>query len=322
MKEIQFTDIEGIKVGHMQDENSATGCSVVICENGATAGVDVRGGSPATRETDLLDPVNMINKIHAVVLSGGSAFGLDSCSGVMKYLEENNVGFDVKVTKVPIVCGACLFDLVIGRHDIRPDLAMGYEACKNATNKKCPNGNIGAGCGATVGKSMGLDYSMKGGLGTYAIQVGELQVGAIVAVNSLGDIIDPQDNNKILAGALSKDNVFLDSEKIMIENYFDKTNKFSGNTTIGIIVTNAKFNKSEITKIASMAHNGYARTMRPAHSIYDGDTIFSLSTGEVEADLSVVGLLATRAMERAVINAIKYAKSIHGVKSYSEVYNV
>lgn len=322
MKEIKFTDISGIKLGHMQDVDAGTGCSVVICENGATAGVDVRGGSPATRETDLLNPVNMINQIHAVVLSGGSAFGLDSCSGVMKYLEENNIGFDVKVTKVPIVCGACLFDLVVGKHDVRPNLEMGYEACKNANNIDCPNGNVGAGCGAAVGKYNGILNAMKGGLGTYAVQVGELQVGAIVAVNCLGDVVDPDENTKIIAGMIDNEsNTFIDTEKSMVNNYYDKTNLFSGNTTIGIVVTNAKFDKSEITKIASMTHNGFGRTMRPAHSIYDGDTIFALSTGEVEADLSVVGLLSARVMERAVINAVKSAESAYGLKSYKEVHN-
>lgn len=318
MKEIEFTAIDGIKVGHMQDEEAATGCSVIICKNGATSGVDVRGGSPATRETDLLNPVNMVQQIHAIVLSGGSAYGLDSCSGVMKYLEEKDIGFDVQVAKVPIVCGACLFDLVIGSPKVRPDLEMGYKAAQNANNRSCPNGNIGAGCGATVGKYLGPEFSMKGGLGTYAIQVGDLQVGAIVAVNCLGDVIDPEDNNKILAGMI-KENKFMDTEKIMISNYHDRTNLFSGNTTIGAIVTNAKFDKSEITKIASMTHNGYGRTMRPAHSIYDGDTIFSMSTGDVEADLSVVGMLAANVMEKAVVQAIKNADTLHGVKAYKDL---
>lgn len=318
MKEIKFTDIEGIKVGHMQDEEAATGCSVIICEKGAYAGVDVRGGSPATRETDLLDPVNMIQQIHAIVLSGGSAFGLDSCSGVMKYLEEQGIGFDVQVAKVPIVCGACLFDLAIGSPNIRPNLEMGYKAAENANKENCPNGNVGAGCGATVGKYLGPDFAMKGGLGTYALQIGDLQVGAIVAVNCLGDVIDPDDNNKIIAG-MRKNDKFMNIEQIMINNYDDKTNLFSGNTTIGAIVTNGKFNKSEMNKIASMAHNGYGRTMRPAHSIYDGDTIFTMSTGNVESDVSVVGMLSAKVMEKAVINAIKNAESLHGVKSYNDI---
>ncbi|MFA5523627.1 MAG: P1 family peptidase [Tissierellales bacterium] len=319
MKEIQFTDIDGIKVGNAQDIESATGCTVIICENGATAGVDVRGGSPGTRETDLLNPVNMVEQIHGVMLSGGSAFGLDAASGAMKYLEERNVGFDVQVTKVPIVCSAVLFDLAIGDYRVRPDLKMGYEACMNATDIECPNGNIGAGTGATVGKLLGLQRAMKGGLGSYALQVGDLKVGAIVAVNCLGDVIDPS-TGQTLAGLLSEDkNSFIGTENMMIVNYDSKKNLFSGNTTIGVVATNAKFSKSETNKIASMAHNGYARTMRPAHSIFDGDTIFALSTGDEQADISTVGFLAARAMEQAVINAIKSASSLHGVRSYSDI---
>lgn len=319
MKEIKFTDIDGIKVGHAQNLEAATGCTVIMCENGATAGVDVRGGSPGTRETDLLNPVNMVQQIHAVMLSGGSAFGLDAASGAMKYLEERNIGFDVQVTKVPIVCSAVLFDLAVGDYKVRPDLKMGYEACMNATNAECPNGSIGAGTGATVGKLLGLRTAMKGGLGSYALQVEELKVGAIVAVNCLGDVIDPY-TGEILAGLLSEDlKSFTGTENIMIDNYDSKKNLFSGNTTIGVVATNGKFSKSEMNKIASMAHNGYARTMRPAHSIFDGDTIFALSTGDVQADISTVGFLTARAMEQAVINAIKSASSLHGIKSYVDI---
>lgn len=320
MKEIRFTDIDGIKVGHAQNLDAATGCSVIICGNGATAGVDVRGGSPGTRETDLLNPVNMVQQIHAVMLSGGSAFGLDAASGAMKYLEERNIGFDVQVTKVPIVCSAVLFDLAIGDYKVRPDLKMGYEACMNAINTECPNGNVGAGTGATVGKLLGLKTAMKGGLGSYALQVGDLKVGAIVAVNCLGDVIDPS-TGEILAGLLGEDKKnFIGTENMMIANYDSKKNLFSGNTTIGVVATNAKFSKSEMNKIASMAHNGYARTMRPAHSIFDGDTIFALSTGDIQADISTVGFLTARAMEQAVINAIKSASSLHGVKAYSDIF--
>ncbi len=319
MKEIKFTDIDGIKVGHAQNLEAATGCTVIICEKGATAGVDVRGGSPGTRETDLLNPVNMVQQIHAVMLSGGSAFGLDAASGAMKYLEERNIGFDVQVTKVPIVCSAVLFDLVIGDYRVRPDLEMGYAACKNATNTECPNGTLGAGTGATVGKLLGLQRAMKGGLGSYALQVGDLKVGAIVAVNCLGDVIDPS-TGEILAGLLNEElQTFAGTENVMMANYDNKKNLFSGNTTIGVVATNGEFTKSEINKIASMAHNGYARTMRPAHSIFDGDTIFALSTGKVQADISTVGFLAARAMEQAVINAIKSAKSLYGIKSYSDI---
>lgn len=319
MKEIEFTDIDGIKVGHAQDLKAATGCTVIICEEGATGGVDVRGGSPGTRETDLLDPQNLVDKIHAVMLSGGSAFGLDAASGAMKYLEEKDIGFDVQVTKVPIVCSAVLFDLVVGDYKVRPDLEMGYKACVNATEKECPNGNIGAGTGATVGKFLGIERAMKGGLGSYAIQIGDLKVGAIVAVNALGDIIDPE-TGEVLAGLLDEDKKNLaGTENIMAKKYSEKKNIFSGNTTIGVVATNGIFTKAEANKLASMSHNGYARTMRPAHSIFDGDTIFAMATGKIEADINVVGFLAARAMERAVVNAIKSAESAYGFKAYREL---
>lgn len=319
MQEILFNQIDGIKIGNAQNLNGPTGCTVVICEEGASAGVDVRGGSPGTRETDLLDPVNLVDKIHAVVLSGGSAFGLDAASGAMQYLEERNIGFDVSVTKVPIVCSAVLFDLVIGDYKIRPDKNMGYEACVNAELNQCKEGNIGAGTGATVGKILGPEYSMKGGLGCYALQVGDLKVGAVIAVNCLGDVIDPA-TGKIIAGVLDKDKKnFAGTEKIMINNYSEKKNLFSGNTTIGVVVTNAKFSKSEMNKIASMAHNGYGRSMRPAHSIFDGDTIFTMATGKVEADINVVGLLAAKVVEQAVVRAVKNAEGIFGYKAYKDM---
>lgn len=320
IKEIPFTNIDGIKVGHAQDIEAATGCTVIICEEGATAGVDVRGGSPGTRETDLLNPQNLVDKIHAVMLSGGSAFGLDAASGVMKYLEERGIGFDVQITKVPIVCSAVLFDLTVGDYRVRPDFNMGYEACKNATNEECPNGNVGAGTGATIGKFLGMERAMKGGLGSYAIQIGHLKVGAIVAVNALGDIIDP-DTGKILAGLLDEEGKkLIGTENIMAAKYSEKKNIFSGNTTIGVIATNGIFTKSEANKLASMAHNGYARTIRPAHSIFDGDTIFTIATGKVEADINVVGFLAARAVERAVMNAIKSAESAYGLKAYRDLF--
>lgn len=319
MKEILVNEIEGIKVGNAQNLKGPTGCTVVICEEGAAAGVDVRGGSPGTRETDLLDPVNLVDKIHAVVLAGGSAFGLDAASGAMQYLEEKNIGFDVRVTKVPIVCSAVLFDLVIGDHKIRPDKAMGYEACKNSELNKCREGNEGAGAGATVGKILGPENSMKGGLGCYAVQVGELQVGAVIAVNCLGDVIDPS-TGEIIAGALNEDKkTFANTEKIMISRYSEKKNLFSGNTTIGVVITNGKFTKSEMNKIASMAHNGYGRAMRPAHSIFDGDTIFTMSTGKVDADINVVGLLAARVVEQAVMRAVKTAKGVLGYKAHKDI---
>jgi L-aminopeptidase/D-esterase-like protein len=283
--------------------------------------VDVRGGAPGTRETDLLNPVNLVQKIHAVILSGGSAFGLDSAGGVMQYLEEKKIGFDVGVTSVPIVCGAVLFDLTIGDFKVRPDKKMGYEACLNAGNKKCPQGNIGAGAGATVGKILGMRSAMKSGLGSYALQAGDLKVGALVAVNCLGDVIDPETGEK-LAGPLTEKNIApADTEEIMIQAYAEKKNLFSGNTTIGVVATNAALDKAQAGKIASMAQNGYARTMRPAHTMFDGDTIFALSTGSVAADLSVVGLLAARVMERAVVAAVKNTSSLCGLKCYSDLKN-
>ena len=319
MKKIQFTDIDGIKVGNAQDLEAGTGCTVIISEEGATAGVDVRGGSPGTRETDLLEPQNLVDKVHGVLLSGGSAFGLDAASGVMKYLEEKDIGFDVQVTKVPIVCGAVLFDLVVGNYKVRPDLEMGYSACINSMDKKCPSGNIGAGTGATVGKLLGPDRAMKGGLGSFAIQIGDLQIGAIVAVNCLGDVIDPE-TGEVLAGLLDQEGkTLIGTENILIQKYDEKKNIFSGNTTIGVIATNGTFTKSEANKLASIAHNGYARSIRPAHTIFDGDTIFTMATGKVEADINVVGALAAKTMERAVVNAIKSANSSYGFKAHRDL---
>ncbi|NLW21939.1 MAG: P1 family peptidase [Tissierellia bacterium] len=319
MKEILFTDIEGIKVGHAQDLEAGTGCTVIICEEGAVAGVDVRGGSPGTRETDLLNPQNQVDRIHAVLLTGGSAFGLDAASGVMKYLEERDIGFDVQVTKVPIVCGAVLFDLVVGDYRVRPNLEMGYRACANARDDYIERGNVGAGTGASVGKFLGIGRAMKGGLGSFGYQVGDLKVAAIVAVNALGDIIDP-DTGELLAGLLDeKGERLIGTERVMAELYQEKRNVFRGNTTIGVIATNGIFTKGEANKLASMAHNGYARAIRPAHTIFDGDTIFTMATARVKADINVVGFLAARAMERAIVDAIKSAHSAYGLKSYRDL---
>lgn len=319
MELIRFTDIQGIKVGHEQDMNAGTGCTVILCEEGATAGVDVRGGSPGTRETDLLNPVNMIEKIHGVLLSGGSAFGLDAASGIMQYLEEKNIGFNVGVTRVPIVAGAVLFDLNCGDFRIRPDKEMGYRACKNSNNCENLSGCIGAGTGATIGKILGVDYAMKGGLGTCTVKAGELMVGAIVAVNCLGDVVDPS-NGQIIAGALKPNKeTFANTEEIMIHEAGSRKNAFNSNTTIGVIATNALLTKAQATKVSSMAHNGYGRTIRPAHSMFDGDTIFTLSTGQVAADVNVVGLLAARMMEQAVVDAVKSAVSLYGFKCYSDI---
>jgi L-aminopeptidase/D-esterase-like protein len=279
--------------------------------------VDVRGGAPGTRETDLLDPVNMVEKVHAIFLAGGSAFGLDSAGGVMKYLEENGIGFDAGVTKVPIVSGAVLFDLTCKDYKIRPDKEMGYEACLNAGNF-IEEGSIGAGTGATVGKVFGMDKAMKGGLGEVFIQTGDLVVGAVVAVNCLGDVVDEE--NRIIAGAYEKDPFrFINSEQAIIDSYKDGLNPFSGNTTIGCVLTNAILTKAQAKKTSSIAHNGYARSIRPSHTMFDGDTIFTLSTGEVKADINVVGVLAARAVQKAVINGVMKARGLAGFPSYSDI---
>ena len=245
---------------------------------------------------------------------------LDAAAGIMQFLEEKNVGFDVGVTKVPIVSGAVLFDLTCGDYRVRPDKAMGYQACIAAQCMDFSEGSVGAGTGATVGKFFGPRHAMKGGLGSFCVQAGQLMVGAVVAVNCLGDVIDPG-SGAILAGAYQDDPfAFLSTEEGMIKQYDKATNAFASNTTIGAIMTNAALTKPQANKAASMAHNGYARTMRPAHTMFDGDTIFVLSTGSVIADVNVVGLLAARVMEQAVITAIKRASSLSGFKSYQDMH--
>jgi len=320
MKIVKITDIPGIQIGNMQDFEGATGCTVILCKDGAVAGVDVRGGAPGTRETDLLKPENYVEKIHAVLLAGGSAFGLDAAAGVMNYLEEQGIGFDVGVTKVPIVAGAVLFDLTCKDHRTRPNQEMGYKACLAAESHDFAEGSMGAGMGATVGKFYGMKHAMKGGLGAYCLQIGDMMVGAVVAVNCFGDVIDPS-TGVIIAGAYQEEpSLFLDCEKGMIEGYNHCDNGFAGNTTIGTIITNVAMTKAQAQKIASMAHDGYARTMRPAHTMLDGDTIFTLSVGSVTADLNVVGLLATQVMEQAVLRAVKKASGVGRYKTYQDVF--
>ena len=316
---IEFNTIDGFTTGHAQDPDAGTGCSVVICPAGAVSGVDVRGGAPGTRETDLLDPVNLVELVHAVFLSGGSAFGLDASAGIMAYLEEHDIGFDVPVGKVPIVAGAVLFDLVVGKSHIRPDKNMGYQACVQARSNRVLQGCIGAGTGACVGKIAGMDRAMKSGLGCHAVEVGDLQIGAMVAVNCLGDVIDPSSGRPV-AGVLTPDKQRIGStEEIMVRNWNQHKNPFVSNTTIGVILTNATLTKSKAKKLASMAHNGFARTLRPAHSMFDGDTIFTMGSGKIEADLSVVGLLAAQVMEQAVLNAIRYADAAHGLPCSGDI---
>lgn len=315
-----ITDVPGIKVGHSQNIKAGTGCTVVICEKGATTGVDVRGGAPGTRETDLLNPINLVEKAHAVYLGGGSAFGLDGATGVMKYLEEREIGFDVELTKVPIVPGAVLFDLGVGDYRIRPDAKMGYDACLNATEEETRQGNIGAGTGATVGKIFGGFRCMKGGLGTAGFKSQRLIVGAIVAVNCLGDVIDPK-SREIIAGVLSENKKGFANTMSFLRNFpLGSEGDFSKNTTIGVIATNAKLTKAGATKVAMMAQDGYARTISPAHTMFDGDAIFCMATGEVEVGANVVGAIAAEVMANAIINAIKNTESLFGLKSYKDLF--
>ena len=312
-------DVPGIKVGHSQDLKAGTGCTVVICEKGAVAGVDVRGGAPGTRETDLLNPVNLVDKIHAIYLSGGSAFGLDGATGVMKYLEEKGIGLDVVLTKVPIVPGAVLFDLGVGDYRIRPDARMGYNACLNASEEEVRQGNVGAGTGATVGKIFGGFRCMKSGLGTASFKSQELIVGAIVAVNCLGDVIDPE-SGEIIAGVLTENKKEFANTMSFLKNFPQRSgSSFPTNTTIGVIATNVKLTKAGATKAAMMAQDGYARTISPAHTMFDGDTIFCMATGEVEGGANVVGAIGAEVMAQAIVKAVKSAESHYGLLSYRDL---
>lgn len=302
-------DVKGLFVGQAENTEGKTGVTVVIIPNGAVCGVDVRGAAPGTRETDLLDPVNAMERVNAVVLSGGSAFGLEAASGVMQYLEEKNLGFDVGCTTVPIVPQAVLFDLSYGDYRCRPDKKMGYQACENATDETLQEGSVGAGCGATVGKLYDMQHCCKSGIGSFAQTLENgITVGALIAVNAFGDVLE---NGKIIAGTTNAEKTaFINTEKTMLQ--MASAPSFHGkNTTIGIIATNAKLTKAEAKKIAAMAHDGLARAIRPIHTTLDGDTLFCLSTGEMESQAPVVdliGTLAAKVTEQAVIAAVKKAK--------------
>lgn len=314
-----ITDVLGIKVGHVENKEAITGCTVIVAENGAVCGVDVRGSAPGTRETDALDPINEINQVHAICLAGGSAFGLDAATGVMRYLEQQGVGVDAGVTKIPIVPSAVLFDLFIGDPHTRPTAEMGFEASKIATTGPFKNGNIGAGYGATVGKVSGPKFCMKGGLGSTSIQgIEGIVVGAIVAVNAVGDVKDPN-TCEILAGARHPETgEWLDSCAFLKE-HVNSSALYGTNTTIGAIAVNAKLTKAEAKKIAQLTHNALARTIYPVHTMFDGDTIFVLGTGDKSYPVDYIGQLAVEAMEQAIIIAIKSAHKLAGVESYESV---
>lgn len=314
-----ITDVPGVKVGHAENREGITGCSVILVEDGAVCGVDVRGSAPGTRETDALDPINEIQQVHGICLAGGSAFGLDAATGVMHYLEEQGVGVDAGVTKIPIVPSAVLFDLFIGDAHIRPSAQMGYEAAKNAKIGAFVNGNIGAGYGATVGKLAGPQFCMKGGLGSSSL-IGKdgLIVGAMVAVNAVGDVKDPTTRTTIAGARNRATGQWLDSCSYLEEH--GQSQALAGtNTTIGVVAMNAKLTKAEAKKIAQLAQNALARTIYPVHTMLDGDTIFVLGTGQQSYPVDYIGHLATKVVEEAIIAGVKGATQLEDVESYISI---
>ncbi len=299
-----LTDILGIKVGHFTELRRPTGCTVILVEAGAVAGVDVRGSAPGTRETDLLNPICSVQMVHAVVLSGGSAFGLDTACGVVRYLEEKGIGYQTRIVPVPIVPAAILFDLGLGDPSIRPDSNSGYQACLNATSGPVAEGSVGCGAGATVGKLLGPDRAMKGGIGSAAIRSGELVVAALVAVNSLGNIVDPG-TGMMVAGARAEDGVGLAPLQASLDICYRPFATGPGeNTTLAVVATNARLDKPAATKVAQMSHDGFARAINPVHLPFDGDVVFALSTGQLEGvSLSQVGALTAEVTAEAIVRA-------------------
>ena len=318
--EIPVADLAPLRIGQTENRAAGTGLTVFLCPDGMRAGLDVRGGGPASRESELLNPLTAAQTIHAVVLGGGSAFGLDAAGGVMRYLEEQGIGFDVGVTKVPLVAQSDLFDLTVGDTFTRPDAAMGREAARLALEE--PNyrdGNHGAGCGATVGKIKGMERCMKSGIGSYALEIGGLKVGAVVAVNALGDVFDP-DTGRQIAGLLSEDGRQLASvSEVLRESVSPVENRFAGNTTLGVVITNAYFEKPSLCKITGMAHDGFARAIRPVHTSADGDSIYALSVGDFRADQDLVGTLAAEVTAKAIVRAVMRAESAFGHPSAAEL---
>ena len=319
MKTISITDIPGIKLGQYENAEAATGVTVIIAPDGMAAGIDVRGGGPASRDTRTLDPLANAEFIHAVLLGGGSAFGLDASGGVMRYLEERGIGLPVGTVHVPLVCQSDIFDLLVGDANVRPDGKMGYEACVAAETGNYRNGNFGVGCGASVGKILGADFAMKSGIGSYAVQVGDLMVGAIVAVNAIGNIINPA-TGKTVAGLLTEDKKgFRSTTEALTQLYENEQAQAMSeahavtNTTIGAIITNANLTKGQLSKLAGMAHDGYARTISPVHTSMDGDSIYGLSVGGVDAPIDVVGSIAAEVMAEAILVAVRSAQSAYGL---------
>lgn len=315
-----LTDVPGILLGHAENNKSATGCSVALFPDGAVCGVDVRGSAPGTRETDLLKAENLVEKIHGVCLSGGSAFGLAAANGVMAYLEEQNIGMDVTVCKVPIVLSAVIFDLTLGDAFIRPDYPMGYIASANAKTNDKTLGNFGGGCGASVGKILGNDFAMKSGIGQASLSLGDLIVSSLTVLNAFGDIFDYEEGKQI-GGCYDRKNKKFLSTQTLYKNMNSDYNAFNRttNTTISLVATNAKLSKANCNKISQMAHDGYARSINPVHTMFDGDTIFTCATDKVRADISLVGILAAKTISRSIANAIYGSKASHGLIAYDDI---
>ncbi len=296
-------DVPGIRVGHSQNTSAKTGCTVILPEKESVAGIDIRGSAPGTRETEVLQPVRLINHIHGILLTGGSAFGLNAAAGVQRYLESIEMGYDVGVAKIPIVPAAVIFDLAVGDASVRPDEKMGYDACINASHREFREGLIGAGCGATVGKIRGQAYASAGGIGTCSHSFSNgVVIGVLTVVNPLGEVIDPE-TNAILAGAKTNDGTdYVESLKLMEQ--MSDPNFPSANTTLSVVATNAEFNKEDCIKIAQMAQDGFARTIRPAHTLYDGDIVFAMSCGEKQLDINLAGAMACELVAESIVRAV------------------
>ncbi len=313
VKEIPITDLAGLRIGNAQDYEAMTGVTVLLFDHGAKAGVDISGGGPASRETPLASPLTADNPLNAIVLSGGSAFGLAASDGVMHYLEEHGIGYDTGFAKIPLVCQSCIYDLSVGRADIRPDAAMGYAACEDAMHPHPVSGMIGAGTGASVGKICGREYATKTGLGLYAVSIGKLQIAAVVVLNALGDIFDPETGKKIAGPKKPDGSGFWDTREELYKlsqktDLFQKDPNSKANTTIGAIITNGDFSKAELNKLASMARCGYARCINPVNTMADGDSIYAASIGNVPADLNMAGTLAAEVMAEAIQRAVHSAQ--------------
>ena len=309
LKEISITDMDGVSIGHAQNDEAKTGVTVLYFPRGAQAGCDISGGGPASREIHLTDSMTADNPINAVVLSGGSAYGLAASDGVMHCLEENGIGYETGFAKVPLVCQSCIYDLGYGRSDVRPDARMGYEACRKALEGSDGRmGSIGAGTGASVGKLCGMKQAMKAGLGIHGVKLGDLEIAAVVAVNAFGDIFDPANGQKIAGLMDPQRKCFLDLEALFMQLMTAPKDLFTSNTTIGCVITNAKFDKAKLNKIAAMTRNAYARCINPVGTLADGDSIYACSVGDVVSDLNLVGTLSARVTQKAICKAVEASR--------------